>query len=80
MINDAIVDGDLALVRQQNTADKGDIVVAMIDGEATLKRFYREVDRIRLQPRNPNMEAIIIPAGEGVTIIGKAIKVVRDIE
>lgn len=80
MINDAIVDGDLALIRQQDTADNGDIVVAMIDGEATLKRFYREVDSIRLQPRNPNMEAIIIPAGEGVTIIGKVIKVVRDIE
>ena len=80
MINDAIKDGDLALIRRQDTADNGDIVVAMIDGEATLKRFYREVDCIRLQPRNPNMKAIIIPAGEGVTIIGKVIKVVRDIE
>ena len=80
MINDAIVDGDLALVRQQNTADKGDIVVAMIDGEATLKRFYREADCIRLQPRNPNMEAIIIPADEELTIIGKVVKIVRDID
>lgn len=80
MINDAIVDGDLALIRPQETADNGDIVVAMINGEATLKRFHREKDHIRLQPRNPNMEPIIIPAGEEIIIIGKAIKIVRDIE
>lgn len=80
MINDAIADGDLALIRPQETADNGDIVVAMINGEATLKRFHREKDHIRLQPRNPNMEPIIIPAGEEVVIIGKAVKIVRDIE
>jgi repressor LexA len=80
MINDAIVEGDLALIRPQETAQNGDIVVAMVDGEATLKRFYRERDHIRLQPRNPNMAPIIIPAGEEVRIIGKVIKIVRDIE
>lgn len=80
MINDSIKDGDLALIRPQQTAENGDIVVAMINGEATLKRFHREKDHIRLQPRNPNMEAIIIPAGEEVTIVGKAIKIIRDIE
>lgn len=80
MINDAIADGDLVLIRPQETADNGDIVVAMINGEATLKRFHREKDHIRLQPRNPNMEPIIIPAGAELTIIGKAIKIVRDIE
>jgi len=80
MINDAIMDGDLALIRPQETADNGDIVVALITGEATLKRFHREKDYIRLQPRNPNMEPIIIPAGEEVSIIGKAIKIIRDIE
>ncbi|GAM09389.1 LexA repressor 1 [Geobacter sp. OR-1] len=79
MINDAIIEGDLVLVRPQQTAENGDIVVAMIDGEATLKRFYRERDHIRLQPRNPNMEAIIVPAGEELAIIGKAVKVIRDI-
>ena len=52
----------------------------MINGEATLKRFYREKNHIRLQPGNPNMEPIIIPAGADVTIIGKAIKIIRDIE
>lgn len=80
MINDAIMDGDLALIRPQESADNGDIVIAMINGEATLKRFYRERDHIRLQPRNPNMEPIIIPAGTELTIIGKAIKIIRDIE
>jgi repressor LexA len=80
MINDAIIDGDLALIRPQATAENGDIVVAMVDGDATLKRFYRERGHIRLQPRNPNMEAIIIPAGEEVFIIGKVVKIVRDIE
>ncbi|MBT0664482.1 transcriptional repressor LexA [Geobacter pelophilus] len=80
MVNDAIVDGDLVLIRPQQTADNGDIVVAMIDGEATLKRFYRERDHIRLQPRNPNMAAIIIPAGEELAIIGKAVKIIRNIE
>lgn len=79
MINDAIVDGDLALIKPQQSAQNGDIVVAMINGEATLKRFHREHDHIRLQPRNPNMEPIIIPAGEELTIIGKAIKIVRDL-
>ena len=80
MINDAIVEGDLALIRPQETAQNGDIVVAMVDGEATLKRFYRERGHIRLQPRNPNMNPIIISAGEEVSIIGKVIKIVRDIE
>ncbi len=80
MINDAIMEGDLALIRPQSTAENGDIVVAMVDGEATLKRFYRERGRIRLQPRNPNMEPIIIPAGRELSIIGKVVKIIRDIE
>jgi repressor LexA len=80
MINDSIVEGDLALIRPQETAQNGDIVVALIGGEATLKRFYRERDHIRLQPRNPNMEPIIIPSGCEVSIIGKVVKIVRDID
>jgi len=80
MVNDAIIEGDLALIRPQLTAENGDIVVAMVEGEATLKRFYRERDHIRLQPRNPNMTAIIIPAEQEVQIIGKVVKIVRDID
>jgi repressor LexA len=79
MINACIRDGDLALIRPQPVANNRDIVVAMVDGEATLKRFYREQGQIRLQPENPNMEAIIIPVGSGeVTIIGKVVGLYRD--
>lgn len=78
MINAAICDGDLALVRPQETADNRDIVVAMVDGEATLKEFFREQGQIRLQPRNPNMDPIIIREGSGeVTIIGKVVGIFR---
>ncbi|ABK99511.1 transcriptional repressor LexA [Pelobacter propionicus] len=79
MINDAIMDGDLALIRPQETAENGDIVVALIEDEATLKRFYREGDFIRLEPSNTNFAVIVISAKD-VTIIGKAIKIVRDID
>lgn len=80
MINAAIRDGDLALVRPQPVAANRDIVVAMIDGEATLKRFYQERGRIRLQPENPNMEPIIIRPGDGeVTIIGKVVGIYREL-
>jgi repressor LexA len=78
MINAAILEGDLALVRPQATAENRDIVVAMVDGEATLKRFYRERGRIRLQPENPNLPAIIVREGEGeVSIIGKVVGIYR---
>ncbi len=80
MVNAAILDGDLALIRPQPTAVNGDIVVAMIEGEATLKAFYREKGRIRLQPRNPNMEPIIIEDDQEVAIIGKVVGVFRTIE
>lgn len=80
MINACIRDGDLVLVRPQPSADNGNIVVAMVESEATLKRFYREKDRIRLQPENPDMTAIIIPEGSGdVTIIGTVVGVYRDL-
>ncbi len=80
MVNAAIVEGDLALVRPQATADNRDIVVALVEGEATLKRFYRERNQIRLQPENPNMEPIIIRPGEGeVTIVGKVVGIYREL-
>lgn len=81
MVNAAIMEGDLALVRPQATAENRDIVVAMVSGEATLKRFYRGVDHIRLQPENPNMEPIIIRKGYGdITIIGKVVGIYRQLE
>lgn len=77
MINVGIMDGDLILVQQQNTARNGDIVVAMIDGfesEATVKTFYKENDHIRLQPENDTMSPIIV---KDVAIQGKVKGVFR---
>ncbi len=72
MIDAHIQEGDLALVRPQDTAENGDIVVAIVNGEATLKRFFLEKGQIRLQPENPNMEPIILyPGKDDVLIIGK---------
>jgi repressor LexA len=79
MIDAHILDGDLVLIRPQQTAENGEIVVAMIDGEATLKRFYRDDSHIRLQPENKTMEPIIIKAGTAETVIvGKLLKTIRD--
>ena len=80
MIGAAILEGDLALIRPQATAENGDIVVAMVGSEATLKRFYRDRNYIRLQPANPDMEPILIHPGEEVSILGKVVKIVRDLE
>ncbi len=60
MIGDGIFDGDCVFVRQQDHADPGDIVVAIIEGEATVKRYYPERDKIRLQPSNPAMAPIYV--------------------
>ena len=70
MVEAGIMDGDMVLVRQQNTADNGDIVVALLDGfesEATVKTFYREKGHIRLQPENSALSPIIV---NDVTILG----------
>jgi|HigsolmetaGSP11D_1036233.scaffolds.fasta_scaffold18611_1 repressor LexA len=77
MIEAGILDGDLVIVRQQQTANNGDIVVALTDdNEATVKRFFKEKDFIRLQPENPTMEPIIL---KNVTILGKVIGLYRSI-
>jgi len=79
MLGAHICDGDLALVRPQQTAANGEIVVALVDGEATLKRFYREGDgRIRLQAENPAYAPLVIAAGEAeAVIVGKLLRTVR---
>jgi len=78
MIQAGILDGDYVVVRQQPTADNGDIVVALTDdGEATVKRFYKERDHIRLQPENPAMEPLRLSR---VTILGKVVGLVRQFE
>lgn len=78
MINAGILDGDLVLVRPQAAADNRDTVVAMVDGEATVKWFYKELDHIRLQPAHPEMKPILVYPEDGeVTIIGKVTGVYR---
>lgn len=80
MTGAGILDGDLALVRPQATAENRDIVVALIDGEATLKRFFREPGHIRLQPENPALEPIVVRTGEGnVTLAGKVVGIFREL-
>jgi len=74
MIEDGIMDGDLVIVRPQHTANDGDTVVAIIDDEATVKRFYREKDRVRLQPANSAMEPIY---ADNVAVLGRVIGLVR---
>lgn len=77
MIDAGILDKDYVIVKQQNTANNGDIVVAMTeDDEATVKRFFKEANHIRLQPENPTMEPIIL---QNVTILGKVIGVFRTV-
>lgn len=74
MIEAGIMDGDFVVVRQQQTADNGEIVVAMIDDSATVKTFYREADRVRLQPENSSMEPIYT---RDVAILGKVVALFR---
>ncbi|HEV2262224.1 MAG TPA: transcriptional repressor LexA [Candidatus Rubrimentiphilum sp.] len=76
MVGAAILDGDLILVRPQRTANNGEIVVAMVGDEATVKRFYKEDGRIRLQPENPAMTPIY---SNDVTVVGRVEAVVRKI-
>ncbi len=74
MVNVGIFDGDYIAVRQQSTAVNGDIVVALIDDEATVKRFYMENEQIRLQPENDYYEPLIL---NSVNVLGKVIGLFR---
>jgi len=75
MIDAGILDGDKVLVRKQNTAENGDIVVALIEDSATVKRFFNEDGRIYLKPENSNMD-IIVP--DNLIILGRVIALFRD--
>ncbi|MBI2097976.1 MAG: transcriptional repressor LexA [Candidatus Vogelbacteria bacterium] len=79
MIDENINDGDVVLVRQQETAENGQKVVALIDNhEATLKKFYKERGRIRLQPANKKMEPLIFRNGRDISIQGIVLDVIRE--
>ena len=75
MINAGIFDGDKVVLRQQSSANNGDIVAALIDGSATVKKFYKEGGHYRLQPENDFMKPIIV---DNVEILGKVVGLVRN--
>jgi repressor LexA len=72
-----VLDGDIVIVRQQSTAEQNDVVVAIIEGEATLKRYIREADRVILRPENPRYNDIVVPADRDLMIAGKMVGVMR---
>lgn len=78
MINAHIVEGDLVLVRRQQSAEPGDIVVALLDNEATVKRFARQGEAIVLKPEHPTMAPILVrPGQKDFKILGKVVGLVR---
>ncbi len=77
MINVGIYDGDYILVEDSPVASNGDIVVALLDDSVTVKTFYKENQRIRLQPENDTMDPIYVPEGASFSIVGKVIGLFR---
>lgn len=78
MVGAGISDGDYIIVYPQQDAENGQIVAVLIDGEATVKKFYREKGRIRLQPENPVMEPIFVnPRDQSIRILGKVVGLFR---
>lgn len=79
MIEDGILDGDYVIIRRQETAENGDVVCALIDGEATLKRFTKKGSTITLRPANKNYSPIVVSREEPgrFRILGKAIGLTR---
>jgi len=76
MIDAGILEGDIVVVRSQETASDGDIIVALVGEEATVKRFFRESDHVRLQPENATMEPI---RTRDVRIVGKVVGLMRSV-
>lgn len=77
MINDHIADGDFVVIQKQETAQNGECVVAMIDNDVTLKRFYRDQGRIRLEPANGDMKPIMVDDTHDARILGVLVGVMR---
>jgi repressor LexA len=77
MKNIGVLDGDIAIVRQQADANNTDVVVAIIDGEATLKRYFRQDNAVILHPENPAYQDIIVNSSKDLWIVGKMVGVMR---
>lgn len=82
MIEDGIFDGDIIFIRRQSDAQRGEIVAVMIDGSATVKRYYRDGDRIRLEPANAAMEPIFVSESDAreTVVLGKVVGVYRTLD
>lgn len=81
MIEAHIADGDLAVVRPQKSAENGEIVVVMVDGDVTLKRFFRERGCVRLQPENAALQPILLSPRDGeVVVVGRVTGIVRRLD
>ncbi|TVR03244.1 MAG: transcriptional repressor LexA [Deltaproteobacteria bacterium] len=81
MIGEGILDGDVIFVRKQSEARRGEMVAVMVDGAATVKRFYRDGERIRLEPSNPEMEPIWVAEADArdTAVVGKVVAVFRQL-
>jgi repressor LexA len=76
MVDAGMLEGDLVVVRRQDTAADGEIVVALVGEEATVKRFFREADHVRLQPENSDMEPI---RSREVRVLGRVVGLFRNV-
>ena len=77
MIEDCIMDGDLVIVKRQPTARNGQTIIAMVDGDATLKRYYKRTNSIELHPANPNYAIIHVAPTANFQILGVVTNVIR---
>ena len=77
MITAGILEGDYVIVRQQAAAENGDIVIALLGDEVTVKRFFKEADHVRLQPEHPTMAPLVVTPQQPLTILGKVVAVFR---
>ena len=77
MVNAGIEDGDYVIAQQQNTANNGEIVIALIDNRATVKRFYKREDYVELKPENPNYDPILV---KNVKLMGKVVGLFRNFD
>lgn len=77
MIEDGILDGDYAIIRAKNQAGPGQTIVAVVDGEATLKKFYKKKSHIELHPANSTMEPIVVEGNQDLKIVGELAGLIR---
>jgi repressor LexA len=77
MIEEGIHDGDMVIVRKQRTAENGKIIIGMLEGEATVKKFYKKKDSIELRPANPVMKPIVVKPDQTFQILGVVVGLIR---